>query len=206
MRGFLRLLNRKHPHVFKVFHSATADEKARSFHQIYWWLRSIEENEARSVVRELCRGVGYDASELSRLVMNWEELRTLARDPLVTIGAHTSRHYALAKLSQADARAEIEDGADRLTRELGRRPAHMSFPYGSEQCAGPREFRMANELGFKTAVTTRKGLIYAEHSTHTSALPRVSLNGDFQSTKYLSVLLSGAPFLFWNKGRRVLAA
>ncbi len=188
------------------FGSATADEKARTYHQITSWLRSIEETEARSVVRELCRGIGYDADELSQLVMSWDEIRQLAQDPLVTIGAHTSQHYALAKLSESQAISEIETGAERLARELGRRPVHLSFPYGSIDCAGAREFRIAGELGFKTAVTSRKGLLYAEHSDHTTALPRVSLNGDYQSTKYLSVLLSGAPLLLWNKGRRVLAA
>jgi peptidoglycan/xylan/chitin deacetylase (PgdA/CDA1 family) len=138
--------------------------------------------------------------------MSWDRLRSMASDPLVTIGAHTNTHFALAKLTEAEALFEIEAGAKRLERELGVKPMHLSYPYGGEDAAGPREFRLARELGFRTAVTTRKGLLYAGHSHHLTALPRVSLNGDYQDERYLSVLLSGAPFAFWNGFRRISVA
>ena len=146
------------------FVCGTTQEKERTYHVIYWWLRRIDEKEARTVVRELCRGAGFDPAELSReLLMTWDELRSFSHDPIVTIGAHTVSHYALAKLSEAEARQEIEMGARRIEQELGRRPLHLSYPYGGEESAGPREFQIARELGFKTAVTTRKGSLHAEH-------------------------------------------
>lgn len=189
------------------FPTRSARDKARAFHEVYWWLRRIDETEARRVVRELCRGIGYDAGEPGRsLMMNWDELRAIARDPLVTIGAHTNRHFALAKLSESQVRFEIEEGARRLEKELGVRPRHLSFPYGDAGSAGPREFRIARELGYQTAVTTQKGLLYAGHCQHLTQLPRLSLNGDYQEARYLAVLLSGAPFAIWNGFRRVRAA
>ena len=100
----------------------------------------------------------------SDLVMNWDEIRDLASDPLVTIGAHTRRHFALAKLSLGEARLEIEESVRRIEPELGRPCRHFSFPYGDEASAGPREFDLVRELGLKTAVTTRKGLIHARHA------------------------------------------
>jgi peptidoglycan/xylan/chitin deacetylase (PgdA/CDA1 family) len=39
--------------------------------------------------------------------MTGDEIRRLAADPLVTIGAHTRRHFALAKLTLSEARDEI---------------------------------------------------------------------------------------------------
>jgi peptidoglycan/xylan/chitin deacetylase (PgdA/CDA1 family) len=181
--------------------------KERAYETVYWWLRGSDEGEARAFVRELCREVGYDPLTLCRdLVMNWDELRTLARDPLVTIGAHTRSHYALAKLSLGQARLEMEESINRIEREIGVRPRHFSYPYGCEGSAGPREFQLARELGMKTAVTTRKGVVCAEHSNHLTALPRVSLNGDFQDRRFVSVFLSGAPFFIWNGMRRMVAA
>jgi peptidoglycan/xylan/chitin deacetylase (PgdA/CDA1 family) len=93
-----------------------------------------------------------------------------------------------------------------LEAALGVRPQHLAYPVGDPTSAGPREFRIAAELGFRTAVTTRPGVIFGEHRDHLTALPRISVNGDFQSRRYLKVLLSGAATGLWNGFRRVNAA
>ena len=186
------------------FECRTRVQKEMAFDQIYWWLRSIPETEAREVVADLCRLHGTDVANLCRdLVMNWDEVRDLAADPLVTIGAHTRRHFALAKLSASEAQLEIAESVQRLEAELGRPCRHFSFPYGDEGSAGPREFEMVRELGLKTAVTTRKGLIHARHSKRLTSLPRLSLNGEFQKQRYIKVMLTGAPFAIWNMARKL---
>jgi peptidoglycan/xylan/chitin deacetylase (PgdA/CDA1 family) len=88
----------------------------------------------------------------------------------------------------------------------GRRPDHLSYPVGDPTSAGPREFRIAAELGFKTAVTTRPGMIFPEHRDHLTALPHISLNGEHRPLRYVRVLLSGAATAVWNGFRRVNAA
>jgi len=182
-------------------------EQEAAFSEIYWWLRRIDEDRRRQVVATLAERHGVDMSALCRRqVMSWEELAELARDPLVTIGAHTVEHKALAKLTEAEARAEIADSVTIVGEKLGKVPCHFSFPYGDPGSAGPREFRLAAEIGLKTAVTTRKGVIFPEHREHLTALPRISLNGDFQSPRYVDLYLSGAPFLLWNGFRRMNVA
>ena len=177
----------------------TPAEKDATFNAVYWWLRSIDEVDARGIVRELCNGIDFDADSLcTDLMMNWAEIGQLAADPLVTIGAHTRRHYALAKLTLAEAHAEIEKSVRRIEQETGRPCRHFSYPYGDEASAGPREFELVKELGLRTGVTTRKGLIHPRHARELTALPRVSLNGDYQKPRYVKVLLSGAPFAFLN--------
>lgn len=49
---------------------------------------------------------------------------------------------------------------NREERELGMRPIHLSFPYGDEGAARARDFALAKELGFKTAMTMRKGALF----------------------------------------------
>lgn len=178
--------------------------KAKAFEVIYWWLRRLPEERARAVVRRLAREAGVDVSSLCRdLIMSWDEVRALAEDPLVTIAAHTTHHFALAKLSSDAARREMADSIARVSSELGRPCRHFSYPYGCEASAGTREFDMARDLGMTTAVTTRKGLIHAHHRDAVTALPRLSLNGDFQDSKLIDVLLSGAPFALWNAMKRM---
>jgi peptidoglycan/xylan/chitin deacetylase (PgdA/CDA1 family) len=182
----------------------TDAEKSAAFDAIYWRLRAIDEEEARAVVRRLAVEAGFDVLELTRdLIMTWKELRELAADPLVTIGAHTRTHFALAKLSDAAARDEIAVSVRRIEIELQRPCRHFSYPYGCEASAGDREFAIARDLGLVTAVTTRKGLLHESHRNALTALPRLSLNGDYQDSRYVDVLLTGAPFAMLDAARRI---
>ncbi len=182
-------------------------EKQQAFNRIYSHLRNMNEDDARRTVARMCAAAGVDTERLCReLVMTWDEIRELNANPLVTIGAHTKSHYALARLPEQRARDEMQRGADRLAEEIGAWPLHLSYPYGDANSAGPREFRIAAELGFKTAVTTRKGVIHPEHADHLTALPRVSLNGEYQSKVFTRLFMSGAPFALWNGFRKVDAA
>ena len=108
--------------------ASTVPEKIRAFEEIYWYLRDLDEATRRRVLRVLAeRHDVHMAADCTRLIMNWDEIRTMAADPLVTIGAHTKGHFAIAKLSEAKAMEEMTGSADRIERELGVRPAHFSF-------------------------------------------------------------------------------
>jgi peptidoglycan/xylan/chitin deacetylase (PgdA/CDA1 family) len=93
-----------------------------------------------------------------------------------------------------------------LEAALGVRPEHLAYPVGDSTSAGPREFRIAAELGFKTATTTRPGVLFKAHRDHLTGLPRISVNGEFQSHRYVKVLMSGAGTALLNHFRRVNVA
>ncbi len=191
----------------KFYNCGTVAEKNVVFDDIYWWLRSVDEKLQRDFIRALCEAHDFSLDALCReLVMSWEGLREFAKDPLVTIGGHTTGHYALAKLSRDEAHHEVVRGLSEIEAKLGIRPVHFSYPYGDESSAGRKDFELVKTLGLKTAVTTRKGVLYGEHKDYLTALPRVSLNGDFQSIDFISLYLSGAPFALWNGFQKVNAA
>lgn len=195
------------PGGHREFATATDAQKQDAYAEIYWHLRAAPEDGQRRTIAAMCARYGLDLKALCRReAMTWNEVRRLARDPLVTIGAHTVNHFALAKLEPNAAAAEMEEGRQRLADELGIWPDFLSYPYGDAVSAGRREFDIAREVGFRAAVTTRKGMVFGEHRGHLHALPRVSLNGDYQSLKYVDLFLSGAPFALWNRFRRVTAA
>jgi peptidoglycan/xylan/chitin deacetylase (PgdA/CDA1 family) len=187
------------------FDCRTGSDKHEVFEAIYWWLRSLPtEQEVRAAVRELCKRYRVDMVSFCReLCMTWAEIADLAADPLVTIGAHTVNHVMLRKVSDDMARSEMKNGADIIEASLGRRPRHFAYPVGDPTSAGPREFRLARELGFSSGVTTRPGVLFAEHRDHLTALPRITLNGEFQRLRHVEVLLSGAATGLHNRFRRV---
>jgi len=180
----------------RFFNCPDATAKRRTFEEIYWWLRMIDDDaELRQVVRDLCNRYGVDPmAPCGELCMNWNEISRMAEDPLCTIGAHTINHVFLTKLSESAARMEMKRSADVIEAALGKRPAHFAYPYGDLSAAAAREYALAKDLGFKTAVTTRPGVLTRKHSERLTALPRISLNGNFQAVRYVDVLLSGAPF------------
>jgi len=138
--------------------------------------------------------------------MSWDELTNFAGDPLVAIGAHTVSHCNLALQSEANTREEMTVSRARIEERLQRDVLHFCYPYGDRLAAGAREFALAAAAGFKTAMTTRPGMIFPESADHLTALPRVSLNGNYQKNRMLPVLTSGAATAMWNGFRRVDAA
>ena len=108
--------------------------------------------------------------------LSWEQVNVLSADPLVTIGGHTARHVGLSGLSAPAMVQEVVGAHERIAAMTGRPVAHFAYPFGGRKDAGFREFSMLKALGLKTAVTTRRGNVFAQHSDHLTALPRVSLD------------------------------
>jgi len=187
---------------------ASVADKRNVFDRLYGWLRSLAtEDELRARVRALASRYHIDiAAFCDELCMSWDELKMLAADPLVMIGAHTVNHVMLAKVPERLARVEMDMSRTAIEAALGIRPAHLSYPVGDKTSAAAREFRIAGELGFKTAVTTRPGVLFPLHRNHLMALPRISLNGEHQALRHVRVLLSGAATAMWNGFRRINAA
>src|SRR5581483_7302871 len=195
--------------VDQYFECRTVRQKRELYAAVYGYLRSMKtEEELRHALRDLCACYSVDIVSFCReLCMGWQELVDLAADPLCTIGAHTVKHMMLRKVpNDATVRAEMEMSRAVLEAALGKRPEHVAFPVGDAASAGPREFRIAAELGFKTALTTRPGVLFKAHRDYLTALPRISVNGEFQRQRYLKVLMSGAGTAFANGFRRLSVA
>ena len=181
--------------------TATLNEKNEAFDQLYRRMRAMPEADRVELIRALAAQYGYDLEAQCReLIMDWPELKIFAAEQLCTLGAHTVHHYELSKLAPADARNEIEQSIRIMKAQFGQAPIHLSYPIGSAVAAGEREFAMARELGFRSAVTTRPGGLYAHHRHGLHALPRISLNGNFQSRRYVDVFATGAIFTLMPGG------
>jgi peptidoglycan/xylan/chitin deacetylase (PgdA/CDA1 family) len=190
-----------------TFSFALTDDAARkkAFTEIYWALRALpDESEMRAIVHKMADTANVATDSLCRdFCMDWQEIAELAADPLVTIGSHTDTHLMLAKAPLDEARADIARSAAQMEAKLGFRPEHFCFPYGDCTSAGPRDFAIAKELGFRTAVTMRRGALYPVHREHMTALPRISVNGYYQTLNYIEPLLSGVPTALFNRFARL---
>jgi len=188
--------------------ASTPAAKQATFDRLHGWLRALPgEHDVAREIGALCARHGIDEAAICRDVcMSWDELKPFAEDPLVTIGAHSITHCNLASQTEAIASHELTVSRARIADALQRPVLHLAYPYGDKFAAGVREFALARAAGYKTAVTTRPGMVFPESADHLTALPRVSLNGNYQDTRIFSVLTSGAATAMWNGFRRIDAA
>jgi peptidoglycan/xylan/chitin deacetylase (PgdA/CDA1 family) len=187
--------------------TSTSSAKQAAFDRLHDWLRTLREHDMQREVGALCARHGIDQTAICReLCMSWDELKAFSDDPLVTVGAHSITHCSLALQSEATAKEELSVSRARIEAALQRPVVHLAYPYGDKNAAGAREFALAAASGYKTAVTTRPGMVFPESGRHLTALPRVSLNGNYQDARILPVLTSGAATAMWNGFRRVDAA
>jgi peptidoglycan/xylan/chitin deacetylase (PgdA/CDA1 family) len=188
--------------------TSTPAAKQAAFDRLHDWLRGLPgEHDIQREISALCARHGIDETTICReLCMSWDELKSFAADPLVTIGAHTITHCNLARQTAEIASHEMATSRARIEGALGRPVIHLAYPYCDKIAAGSREFALARSAGFKTAVTTRPGMIFPESADHLTALQRVSLNGNYQDARILPVLTSGAATAMWNGFRRIDAA
>jgi peptidoglycan/xylan/chitin deacetylase (PgdA/CDA1 family) len=188
--------------------AGTPAAKQIAYDRLHDWLRALPgEQDVQREITALCARHGVDESAISgELCLSWDELKRFADDPLMTVGAHSITHCNLARQTEAIASYEMATSRARIESVVQRPVLHFAYPYGDKLAANAREFALAHAAGFKTAVTTRPGMIFSENAGHMTALPRVSLNGNYQNARILPVLTSGAATAMWNGFRRVDAA
>jgi peptidoglycan/xylan/chitin deacetylase (PgdA/CDA1 family) len=186
------------------FPAISTSQKYQTFNTIYWALRQMPHAQQYATILQLFDTYGIDWRGFCRAsAMSWDMIQELSESGLATIGAHTVNHYALSKLSAEEVYEEANTSRDIISERFGDAPRHFSYPYGDASSAASREFDIIKDLGFATATTTRKGVLFPEHVQHLHALPRVSLNGSYQMNRYITLFLSGAPFALWQRFNRL---
>lgn len=178
-----------------------ATPKARSqacleFMGLFLQYSNARQEELLALVRQ---ATGVPRRAKMPLMMTWEEVQELDQDPLITFGAHTKSHCILRVLDEPTARQEILGSKLALEQALGHPVRHLSYPYGSKNQVSEREFALARDCGFASAVTTCKGHVsLGEGGDYLYALPRLLVSGDACSLSDLKTLLSGLESLVWN--------
>lgn len=148
----------------------------------YWWEYIIKESGRKAMIRfkDLPYNEFYAQLEevkshidLERSSMTREELKDLAKHPLVSIQSHTVNHPILTSVPAEVLEKELAESKLFLEAMCEKEIIAFSYPNGS---LSDREVEAAKE-SYKIAFSTEQRHITLKDNLH--LLPRVALTGDY---------------------------
>lgn len=117
--------------------------------------------------------------------MTWQQVRTMARDPLVTIGHHAHTHDHLLYMSPAKAAEDIETATEVYQKELGKIPDIFAYPFGE---FSPALENILKEKNFKAAFGQYSSA--ASSRSNLFGLPRFSFNEKYSRMERFRLIVN----------------
>lgn len=109
------------------------------------------------------------------LPMSWDEVRRIATEPLISLGAHTVEHPILTQLPRDRMMQEISESQARIEIETGRGPASFAYPNGTREDFDD-SVKAAVAERYANAVTTIEG--FNDGATDRYELRRFGIGSD----------------------------
>lgn len=120
-----------------------------------------------------------------------EELRTLSRSPLITIGSHAKSHRKFTELTPEEMQNELKESADELAQITGERPRFFAYPFGARSAKAESAVRSA---GYEAAFGISEGTIH--EGDNLFRLKRVQIDS---TMNFLLFRLRLTSALDWNR-------
>jgi peptidoglycan/xylan/chitin deacetylase (PgdA/CDA1 family) len=182
------ILLKKNKQTF--FTAAMIAAKKELYDRLYAWLRGLPPQEFAAGIGDLCTRYGVELAAPDRDgVISWQDVATLASDPLVTVASATVNYPVLTQIPAESARRDIAMGRAVLEAAIQRPVRHFAYPFGDEASFTDRHADMVEQAGFASAVTTIAGTVRPGR-TQPFALPRLMM-GNADAPRHLRVRLAG---------------
>lgn len=123
----------------------------------------------------------YSSTERANF-LSTEEIKMLANNPLIEIGAHTHNHVRLSDLPKDDQLLEIEISKKILEDIIQKKVLHFAYPFGGKQDFNDISKIVVKDIGFVSAYEN-VGLL-GTSSSDIYAFPRINIREC--DTNYLS--------------------
>ncbi len=90
--------------------------------------------------------------------MNWQQVKTLSKNRLFTIGGHSHTHRILEFLPDKELRNEIDISIDVINKKLDNKIVHYSYPEGLKNCYSDRVISLLKDKGILCAPSAEHGV------------------------------------------------
>ncbi len=164
------------------FPTQSLDDKMTMYQAIRRLCMKSEEAVLKSILSQLREWAKMEsAGREEYFFLSEQEIKILAEDSLVTIGAHTCNHISLGAFEEAYQEKEIVQSKMELEEITGKQIQYFSYPFGRQYDYSKETIDILKRLGFQKAYTTLpltgKDLMYE--------IPRITVpnfgEGEFES-------------------------
>jgi peptidoglycan/xylan/chitin deacetylase (PgdA/CDA1 family) len=120
--------------------------------------------------------------------MRWEELKTLQKNPNVTLGVFPAAYEHLAHRPKTEITASLNKARKRFREEFNHEAALLAYPYGEYS----QEMKtLAQTQGFKAAFGLQSGVLYS--GSDFFSLPRFTMTERYADKERLEMILNSLP-------------
>lgn len=156
-------------------------ERSRFFMDVWYTLLQLHPVMRNHALQEIEEWINFPTTVLEHSkAMTKEELIAMAKDPLISIGGHTTNHVALKFMDKESQREEIESNKFWLEKVLRKPIAGFAYPNGE---FNKNSVLLMKEYGFDYACTTRE--LRNSHYVSDYKLPRFQVcdwnKGEFEA-------------------------
>lgn len=153
--------------------------------------------EVEELLNVLGRGQSEQLVQASDVMLTCDEIASLSKHPLITIGTHTLSHVCLTALEEQMARDEVLAGRQRLLDVGVDRVDYFAYPFGGAAQAGDREARIIENCGFQAGFTSLYNWLEPIHDFY--MLPRLVISGEDSLGDFCWKVEGGYRIMAWFK-------
>ena len=173
------------------FHWTDEQDAFSQFGQVSEAIKIIPGNELKDV---LSLSFGLSDVEIEKncksISLTWDEIKELANESLITIGAHTMNHISVRQQTEQLVFEEMKASKSEIEKHIGKEVVHFAYPFGGEFDVSKRDLELAAKAGFKTSTLNQAGNIFKSNKKNKQALARMPL-GNTTDNERMSNYLNG---------------
>ena len=151
-----------------TFFEKCKDQLSNYFESNSLDLKNIKEKDRKKIIQDLKKRC---KKRISREAMEIEQVKSLAQNPLVTIGSHTVHHALTVNCNDDELEFEIKESKEKLQEWTNKEVKYFCYPNGSFD---GRERKILKEYGYKLAATVEKRFITKNDDLY--LIPRIGIN------------------------------
>ena len=151
------------------FSTLDAGARRAAHDALYGILKASAPSRRDAIVGQLAALGACDRFDSMARPLLLDEVRRLARHPLVEIGAHTVHHLSLSVAAADDLYRDVFECRSALERAIGRAVPHFAYPYGD---LSPAAVQAVQSAGFSGAVTCEERAL--RRREHPLRVPRLA--------------------------------